>query len=189
MLVAVIGVAVGVIAAAPWSNPPVLRPTGRITDSASISSIAFRWAGPTTGPAPAKYEILRNGRQIGSVPGNVTFYRASGLVPDTAYRFEVAAIRGGKTSPHSAELTSHPHTRAGAAVLNWTGTSFYKTIASLRRNGGWSIGAIGHQWNDSWTFTLLCVDGPGNVTLYGSIDGTQFTVPLAARARTAAPHR
>ena len=84
--------------------PPLLRPAGLVAGSPTTSSVAFRWAGPASGPPPDKYLILNDGKVIGSVPGTVTSYRGTGLAPATAYQFRVAAVLGGKRSALSSVL-------------------------------------------------------------------------------------
>ena len=99
-IAAVAGVVTGLLIWAPWASPRLLRPGGLT-------------AGPsTTGPAPDRYVILREGKVIGSVRGTDTFYRQAGLPPATAYRYQVAAVRGGKRSALSSALvvsTATPH--------------------------------------------------------------------------------
>jgi len=79
--------------------PPLLRSAGLVAGSSTTSSVAFRWAGPASGPPPDKYLILNDGKVIGSVPGTVTSYRGTGLAPATAYRFRVAAVRAASVRP------------------------------------------------------------------------------------------
>ena len=73
------------------AEPSAAAAGGLVAGSSTTSSVAFRWAGPASGPPPGKYLILNDGKVIGSVPGTVTSYRGTGLAPATAYQFRVAA--------------------------------------------------------------------------------------------------
>jgi serine/threonine protein kinase len=175
---AVLSVVIGLITAAPWTNPPVLRPTGLITDSSTISSVAFRWSSPATGPAPDRYEILRDGRPVASVPGNIAFYQDKGLAPDSFYKFQVIAIRGGRLSSESAVLSmSTLIPPVSDAVLNGTWGAFYTVTTVVPVGaGGWKDG---DSWSDTWTFTPACAVGPCDVTLAGKFYGWAFTTSLS----------
>jgi hypothetical protein len=107
-LVAVIVVAAlagGLVVWAPWTQPPVLRPAGLAAGPATASSISFHWARPATGPLPDKYLILSDGKVAESVAGSAASYRRAGLAPASTYQYRIVAVRGGKRSPQSAQLT------------------------------------------------------------------------------------
>jgi serine/threonine protein kinase len=175
--VAVLG-AVGLVVAAPWKPPPVLRPAGLTADSSTISSAAFRWSGPATGPVPSRYEILQDGEAVGSVPGNITYYRVSGLAPDTSYHFRLIAIRDGKQSPQSAVLSITTLTPpVSAAVLAGYWTANYRTT-SISIHEGWNIAKIGATWTDQWGFAPGCPADTCAVTLTGTFYGNSFTASL-----------
>ena len=111
-IAALAGVVIGLVIWAPRASPPLLRPAGLTAGPSTTGSVALHWSRPATGPAPDSYVILRGGQVIGSVRGTVTFYRQGGLAPATAYRYQVAAVRGGKRSAPSSALvvsTATPH--------------------------------------------------------------------------------
>jgi Protein kinase domain/Fibronectin type III domain len=175
--VAVLG-GVGLVVAAPWKSPPVLRPAGLTADSATTSSVAFRWSGPATGPVPDRYEILQDGQEVGSVPGNITYYRVSGLAPDTSYQFRLIAVRNDKPSPQSAVLSITTVTPpVSAAVLDGYFTANYQTT-SISTHEGWNIAKIGATWNDQWGFVPSCPADTCAVTLSGTFYGNAFTASL-----------
>jgi hypothetical protein len=177
--------AIGLIIAAPWKPPPpVLRPTGLIANSATVNSAAFRWSGPATGPAPDTYEIMRNGQSVGSVPGNITYYQAAGLAPDTSYQFRVIAIRDDKRSPQSMALGITTLTPpVSAAVLYGYWIASY-TTTSVSYHETWNIAKVGAKWTDNWAFTTNCPVGACNVTLNGTFNGFNFTAPLSRAGST-----
>ena len=173
-VVAALGLIVGLLLWAPWQSPPLLRPTGLAAGTSTTSSVAFHWARPATGPPPDRYQILHEGKVIGSVAGTVTSYRVAGLAPDTAYQYRVAAVRGGKRSALSAALVVH--------------TSI-PPLAAARLEGAWTVhlkivrGAstlTGHKnWDESWLASPGCAAGPCDVRLSGSINGHTFSTTLS----------
>jgi chitodextrinase len=175
--VAAVGAGVGaLLAAQPWAPPPVLRPTGLAVGSASTASLSIDWSGPAAGPVPDKYEILRDGHQVSTVPGTSTRYTDLGLVPATAYTYRVIAVRGGKVSPASAVLSARTVTPpVSAGVLDWSGTVDYQIADVLSFT--WSDPKT---WTDSWTFAPSCQATSCDITLSGAFDGHDFTATLQA---------
>jgi Protein of unknown function (DUF2510) len=173
-VVAVLGLVIGLLLWAPWQSPPLLRPAGLAAGPSTTSSVAFHWSGPATGPPPGRYQILHGGKVIGSVPGTVTSYRAAGLAPATAYRYRVAAVRGGQRSALSSGLvvrTAIPP--LSAARLQGAWTVHLKVV-----RGGSSL--TGHKnWDESWLASPACVTGPCDVRLSGSLNGHAFSTALS----------
>jgi hypothetical protein len=172
--VAVLGAVAGVLIAIPGKPAPVLRPAGLTGDSAAVGGVAFRWSGPASGPVPDRYEIFRDGRLVGHVPGNITFYHDTGLAPASSYEYQVVAMRGGKLSPRSHALDMDTVTPpVSDAVLGGTWTAHY-TLSSTN-HFTWK-GA--KSWSDSWVFTPVCRTGPCDVSLAGKFNGSAFTASL-----------
>jgi hypothetical protein len=162
------------LAAHPWVHPPVLRPTGLAVGSADTASLSIDWSGPAAGPVPDKYEILRDGHQVSTVPGATTRYIDTDLAPATAYTYRVIAVRGGKVSPASAVLSARTATPpVSAGVLDWNGTVDY-TIGDLS-NIDWSDP---NTWTDSWTFTPACQATSCDIKLSGAFDSYDFAATL-----------
>jgi len=171
---AVLGLTAGLLLWAPWQSPPLLRPAGLAAGPATTSSVAFHWAGPATGPPPDRYQILHDGKVIGSVPGTVTSYRVAGLAPATAYQYRVAAVRGGKRSALSAVLVVHTSIPPlSAARLQGVWTVHLKMIRGAST-------LTGHKnWDESWLASPACVTGPCAVRLSGSLNGHAFRTTLS----------
>jgi len=171
--VVVLGLIAGLLIWAPWKSPPLLRPAGLTAGPSTTSSVAFRWAGPATGPPPGRYVILRDGQVAGSVPGTVTSYRGTGLAPATAYRYRVAAERGGKRSAPSPVIvvtTATPPVSAARLQGPWT--------VSIKITRG-AAGLTGPPtWDETWQATPKCAAGPCDVRLSGSLNGFAFTTTL-----------
>ena len=180
--VVVLGLAAGLVVWAPWTPPPVLRPTGLVAGPATANSVAFHWSRPPTGPPPDRYLILGSGTAAGSVAGTVTSYRQTGLTPATAYQYRVVAVRGGKRSPRSARLTVRTLT---------------PPISQARLQGSWSIYAkatkiIGppppgrRDGYMTWQLTPACAAGACDLILHGKNGPSSFKgkLTLAGAAYT-----
>src|SRR5215510_7891631 len=153
--VVVLGLVAGLVIWAPWRSPPLLRPGGLVAGPSTTGSVAFRWAGPATGPPPDRYVISRDGEVVGSVAGTVTTYRGTGLAPATAYRYRVAAARDGKRSAFSPALvvsTATPPVSAARLQGPWT-----VTIKIVK--GGASLSGA-DKWKESWVVSPKCQAGP-----------------------------
>jgi hypothetical protein len=171
--VVVLGLLAGLLIWAPWKSPPLLRPTGLTAGPSTTSSVMFRWSRPATGPQPDRYVILHDGRVAGSVPGSVTSYRSTGLPPATAYRYRVAAERGGKRSAPSAVIvvtTATPPVSAARLQGQWT------VGIKLTRGGAGLTGP--KNWDETWQATPKCAAGPCDVRLSGGLNGYIFKTTL-----------
>jgi len=163
----------GLLIWAPWKGPPLLRPTGLTAGPSTTSSVTFRWSRPATGPPPGRYVILHDGRVAGSVPGTVTSYRGTGLAPATAYRYRVAAERGGQRSAPSPVIVV---------------TTATPPVSAARLQGQWAVGlkltrgAAGlagpRSWDETWQATPKCAAGPCDVRLSGGLNGHAFETTL-----------
>jgi len=165
----------GVVIWAPWRKPPLLQPTGLAAGARTTSSVAFHWSGPATGPAPDNYLILHNGKVISSVPGTVTRFRSTGLAPDTAYQYRVAAVQGGKRSTPSPVLTVNtksPPVSAARWQGRWTvNIRITKGADALRGKGA-------KGWTEAWRASPACPAGPCTVQLTGGLNRQTFKATL-----------
>jgi len=170
----VLGLIAGLVIWAPWkSPPPLLRPAGLTAGPSTTGSVAFHWSRPATGPPPDRYVILHDGKVIGSVPGTVTSYRATGLAPATVYRYRVAAVRGSKRSALSPVIvvtTVTPPVSAARLQGQWT------VGIKIIRGGGAITGS--NRWDETWQATPKCAAGPCDVRLSGGINEFVFKTTL-----------
>jgi Fibronectin type III domain len=172
--VVVLGLAAGLVVWAPWTPPPVLRPTGLVAGPSTANSIALHWSSPPTGPLPDKYLIVGMDTATDSVPGTVTSYRQTGLTPASTYQYRVVAVRGGKRSPQSALLTVH---------------TLAPPISQARLQGSWSVHArtIGHgppgrrNGYMTWNLSPACAAGACDVILHGKNGPFSFKTKLTRR--------
>jgi hypothetical protein len=173
--VVLLALVAGVLIWAPWRKPPLLQPTGLAAGTRTTSSVAFHWSGPATGPPPDKYLILHNGKVISSVPGTVTSFHRTGLAPDTAYQYRVAAVRGGKRSAPSRVLTVNTKS---------------PPVSAARWQGGWTVriritkgadalrGKGAKGWTEAWQAAPRCQAGPCTVRLTGGLNRQTFEATL-----------
>jgi hypothetical protein len=169
--VVVLGLAAGLLVWAPWTPPPVLRPTGLVAGPSTANSVTFHWSRPRTGPLPDKYLVIGMEPEAGSVAGTVTSYRQTGLTPATIYQYRVVAVRGGKRSPPSAVLTVRTLTPA---------------ISQARLQGSWSVHArtIGpappgrRNGYMTWNLSPACAAGACDVMLHAKNGPASFTAKL-----------
>ena len=158
--VVVLGLAAGLVVWAPWTPPPVLRPTGLVAGPSTANSITFHWSRPRTGPLPDKYLIIGMDTAAGSVPGTVTSYRQKRLTPASVYQYRVVAVRGSKRSFQSALLTVRTLT---------------PPVSQARLQGSWSVYArsIGpappgrRSGYMTWNLSPACAAGACDVMLHG----------------------
>ena len=166
---------VGVVIWAPWRKPPLLQPTGLAAGARTTRSVAFHWSGPPTGPSPDKYLILHNGKVVRSVPGTVTRFHSTGLAPDTAYQYRVAAVRDGQRSALSRVLTVNTK-RPPVSAARWQGrwtvsVTITKGADALRGNGV-------KGWKEAWRASPTCPAGPCTVQLTGGLNRQTFKATL-----------
>ena len=120
--VAVAGLVAGLLVWAPWIPSPQ-APTALQVSSTSATTAFVSWAAPKGGATPSRYDILRDGKQMGTVPGSVTSWTDSGLSLGSKYYYEVITEGNGEKSA--------PTVRAGVttmvpppAVVTETGASY-----------------------------------------------------------------
>jgi hypothetical protein len=174
--VALLALVVGVAIWAPWRKPPVLQPSGLAAGARTTSSVTFHWSGAATGPSPDKYLILHNGKVISSVPGTVTSFHATGLAPDTAYKYRVAAVRGGKRSALSPILTVKTKTPPISAA-RWQGRWTVDIRITKGADALRGKGATG--WTEAWRTSPACPAGPCTVQVTGGLNRQTFKATLA----------
>jgi hypothetical protein len=154
----------------------VLRPTGLRAGQPTVSTAAFGWSRPATGPLPDRYLILRDGKVVASVRGTANSYQDHGLAPDTAYQYRVTAVRGGKRSPVSKILmvtTATPPLSAARVQGTWV-------VAIRLVRGGATLTGKNHKgWSETWLANPSCTAGACSVQLSGEWNDHPFKATLA----------
>ena len=173
--VVLLALVVGVVIWAPWRKPPVLQPTGLAAGPRTTSAVSFHWSGPATGPSPDRYLILHDGKVLSSVPGTVTTFHTTGLAPDTAYQYRVAAVRGGIRSAPSTILTVNT-TSPPISAARWQGR--WTVDIRITKGAGALRGTGATGWTEGWRTSPACASGPCNVQLTGGLNRQTFTATL-----------
>lgn len=174
-IAAALALVVGLVIWAPWSSKTsVASPVGVTAGPVTTSSVTLHWSRPATGPVPDRYVILRGGKEVGSVPGTVTAYRDTGLVPVTTYQYGVAAVVGGDRShPTAAPVVRTSTPPVSAARLQGSWPVHIKVVKSA----GGSL-SVGRTMTENWLFTPKCATGPCAVVATGNLGSHPFTVTL-----------
>jgi hypothetical protein len=78
---------------------------GGLSATSTSSSVTLSWSAASDPSGIAGYDVVRDGTQIGSVPGNTTSFFDGGVAPNTTYQYQVRARDGaGNPSPLSTAL-------------------------------------------------------------------------------------
>lgn len=108
-----------------WSNWVPSAPGNLSAKAPTAVSVELSWSASTDGPDVDHYLVQRNGDQVTSLPADVTKYTDEDLVPDTTYRYTIAAASGSKRSDPSTELVVHtlPATPTDVLAMRVTSTT------------------------------------------------------------------
>jgi Fibronectin type III domain len=168
-----VGLVVGLFVWAPWHKVPV-APTVVNWQSPTATAVLVSWAPSKGGATVDHYLILRDGKQVGSVPASQTSYTDNGLAPGTAHRYTIVATSGTQRSSPSKEIkvTTLAPSPVGLAVgqETWTTVDFHWSPSPkgpvpsefVIYSGGTSI-AVVPGTIDSYSVTGLT---PGSVYQY-----------------------
>jgi Fibronectin type III domain len=99
--VALVGLVVGLLVWAPWSPRPQ-APTAVHVSSPTATTALVSWAAPKGGATPDQYDIMRDGKEQGIVPGSRTSWTDTGLAPGGKYSYTVITVGNGQKSGPSA---------------------------------------------------------------------------------------
>lgn len=102
-------------------------PTGVRAADLTATSVLIGWNPSTGGRSVDKYLILRDGTQVGSVPGSSSTYLDKGLSPGSEHRYGVVASSGSRRSDPSVALVTS--TVAPSPVRLTAGSSTITTLA------------------------------------------------------------
>ena len=102
------GLGAGLFIWAPWEQVPV-PPAAVHVQSPTATSVLVSWPASKGGATIDRYLIMRDGRQVGSVPASQTSFTDTGLAPGASYRYTVVAAHGSQRSS--------PSVKAGATTI------------------------------------------------------------------------
>ena len=147
--------------AAPDTTPPS-KPV--VSATAAATAVTLTWPPATDNVGVTRYDILRGGTVVGSVPqpasGNATF-TDSGLAPSTSYSYVVKAFDGAGNSTSSAAVPVTTPAGGGSGGSTLTATADAKVDASTPST---NFGTV-----------ALKVDGSPDVRSYVKFNATGLT--------------
>ena len=124
----VVGLAVGLFVWAPWHKVPI-APEAVSAKSPTATAVLVSWTPSQGGATVDHYLILRDGKQVGSVPASQRSYTDNGLAPGTVHRYTIIAASGSqRSSPSEAiRVTTLAPSPVGLAVgqKTWTTVNFH----------------------------------------------------------------
>ena len=170
----------GVFAWAPWTPNP---PTAVHATSPTAGTAVISWTASKGGGSPSHYLVLRDGKQVGSVPASVTSYADHGLIPGTKYHYTVVAAGLSDSGPSvKATVTTATPSPGGLVASQVTHTS-----VALHWSLPASTPAPDHYVIYNGTNIVTTV--PGTTTSYtdnGETAGAQFQYDVVAQWGAAA---
>jgi hypothetical protein len=101
---ALTGLVVGLVIWAPW-NPPPQAPAAVRVSSPTATTALVSWTAPKGGAKPDQYNVLRDGKEQGSVPGSRTSWTDAGLTPGSKHSYTVITLGNGQKSAPSAPIS------------------------------------------------------------------------------------
>ena len=111
----------GLIVWSPWKPDP---PSAVHVTSPTATTAEITWAASTGISSPDHYLVLRDGQQVGSVPGGATSWTDHGLAPGTSYQYTVVAAGLVQSGPSAAvTVTTLAPSPVGLAVTHVTYTT------------------------------------------------------------------
>ncbi|MFP4070206.1 MAG: fibronectin type III domain-containing protein, partial [Opitutales bacterium] len=165
---------------------PPTAPGGLHSVVASSRTVTLGWDpsdDPETGVA--KYWIYRDGAWIGEVPGHASAFTDSGLIPETAYRYDIQAFNAhGYASEVGGDL---PVTTAPApAVFSVNfGSSVIGGVVPIPRSQSFAAGVVtAPWWNNHFHGPGFWREAAQNDVPWVLSDGSE---PTELRLRTTSP--
>ncbi|GFZ31506.1 hypothetical protein CSC2_20320 [Clostridium zeae] len=182
----------------PETEKPTV-PTGLNITNKTVDSITISWQPATDNYSVIAYEIYRDGVKVGTVVGDITSYKDSGLLPNTTYSYTIKAKDQADNLSELSDSISAitnaddipPTNPSGLSYSSKTGRSVIITWSASRDNGtvasydiycnGTKVGnststsytCIGLQPNTLYTFTVRAKDLGGNTS--GDSNGISVT--------------
>jgi Fibronectin type III domain len=112
---ALVGLVAGLLVWAPWSPAPQAPAAVRVSSPTATTALVS-WTAPTGGATPSQYNILRDGKEQGIVPGSQTSWTDTGLTPGSRHSYTVVTVGNGQSSGPSAATSVTTVTPAPAGV-------------------------------------------------------------------------
>lgn len=144
-------------------------PVGLGVTKSTWTTVAFHWSPSPLGPVPDQYEIYSGASAVGTVPGTVDSYDATGLTPGDSYQYRVIARWGNSASGPSAALSASTL----APPLNGYVPVKVDTVSTPGQGSSLSVG---DHWSDTWQFTPDCAATKCTLTANADLAAPGFAV-------------
>ncbi|MCW2931832.1 MAG: hypothetical protein JWM19_2794 [Actinomycetia bacterium] len=199
-IVAILGLAIGLLVAQPWEPPPLLAPVAVRAAATSTTGAAISWHQAPGGRKPDSWVVVRNGERYAVVPGTQLTFTDSKLAPGGSYAYRIYETSGTAQSRGSALAsvkTTAPSVRNLRQVgkgwttvtLRWdtpTGAPTPDNYTITDSNGS-NVGRIAGNVT-TYTITHLPVGGdPVTYTVFATWSGNQSDSAPSVQAVTRQP--
>ncbi len=147
-------------AAAPSST---VAPPGGLSNlhaAADAFQVTIRWHAASSGSAPTRYDIRRNGDFVGQANASATSFTDKDPVPGTRYTYTLSAVGADQQrSTASASVTTKAAPPGTAALVG----TFNVPLHNTSNSGFSSFGKT--DFNNGWRFQPQCKQPPCNTQL------------------------
>jgi hypothetical protein len=173
--------------------------------SPTATTALVSWTAPKGGATPAQYDIMRDGKEQGTVPGSQTSWTDTGLAPGSKYSYMVITVGNGQKSapsattsvttitPPPADVTSTGQTYT-TVTLHWSPPpnaptpDTYTIHNTSTANGNDELDTVGGSQTsctitklipgDQYTFAVSAMWGTAESAL-SQVNASPLTVPLS----------
>ena len=160
---------------------PTVAPPGAPSSlhaAAGAFQVVIRWHKASSGAAPTRYDIRRNGSFVGQAKASATSFTDKDPVPGTHYTYTVTAV--GADEQHSAASVSVTTKAAPPGTAALVGT-FNVHLHNTSNSGFSSFGKT--DFNNGWRFQPQCKEPPC-ATQLRNINAKKMIVPLKQNGGT-----
>jgi hypothetical protein len=154
---------------------PTVAPPGapsNVHAAAGAFQVVIRWHAASSGSAPTRYDIRRNGNFVGRAKASATSFTDKDPVPGTHYTYTVTAV--GTDAQRSAASVSVNTEAAPPGTASLVGT-FNVHLHNTSNSGFSSFGKT--DFSNGWRFQPQCNEPPCNTRLR-NINAKKMIVPL-----------
>ena len=154
---------------------PTVAPPGapsNVHAAAGAFQVVIRWHAASSGSAPTRYDIRRNGNFVGQAKASATSFTDKDPVPGTHYTYTVTAV--GTDEQRSAASVSVTTKAAPPGTAPLVGT-FNVRLHNTSNSGFSSFGKT--DFSNGWRFQPQCNEPPCNTQLR-NINAKKMIVPL-----------
>jgi len=142
---------------------PTVAPPGapsNVHAAAGAFQVVIRWHAASSGSAPTRYDIRRNGNFVGQAKASATSFTDKDPVPGTHYTYTVSAVGADEQRSTASVSVTTKAAPPGTAALVGT---FNVHLHNTSNSGFSSFGKT--DFNNGWRFQPQCKQPPCNTQL------------------------